>query len=126
MAIGSKYAALTQWLKSCGRDSVRLSFEQLNTIIHIPNYAYKDRPSWANLSKPSSFCSGWINAGYIVSSISLREQWVVFSRGDATERTIKLRLQQKQIDCKTITDVIQCGYDCYNDMANDQNHRYLS
>ena len=82
MGIGSKYAPLTEWLQNCGKDRVRLSFEELNTIIQMPNYAYRDRPSWANLSKPSSFCSGWINAGYIVSAISLQEQWVEFSRGE--------------------------------------------
>lgn len=40
MAIGSKYAPLTQWLQECGEDRVRLTFEKLNNIITIPNYAY--------------------------------------------------------------------------------------
>ncbi len=75
MAVGSKYAPLTEWLQQCGKDSVRLTFDELNEIITIPNYAYKDRPSWANLTKPTSFCSGWISAGYLVDAISLQEQW---------------------------------------------------
>ena len=126
MAIGNKYTQLTEWLQNYGKDRVRLSFEKLNTIIQIPNYAYKDRPSWANLSKPSSFCSSWINAGYIVSAISLQEQWVEFSRGEIKGRIVTQRFQLKQTDNKAIAVVLQCGYDCYNDIATDSNHRYLS
>ena len=126
MGIGSKYAPLTEWLQNCGKDSVRLSFEELNTIIQMPNYAYRDRPSWANLSKPSSFCSGWINAGYIVSAISLQEQWVEFSRGETKRRMVTQRFQLRRTDNNAITAALQCGYDCYDDIATDPNHRYLS
>ena len=73
MAIGSKYAPLTEWLQQCGKNSVRLTFDEINEIITIPSYAYKDRPSWANLTKPTSFCAGWINAGYLVDTINLQE-----------------------------------------------------
>lgn len=125
MAIGNKYTQLTEWLQNCGKDRVRLSFEKLNTIIQIPNYAYKDRPSWANLSKPSSFCSSWINAGYIVSAISLQEQWVEFSRGEIKGRTVTQRFQLKQTDNKAIAVVLQCGYDCYNDMSQSCNSQSL-
>lgn len=74
MAIGEKYAPLGNWLKEHGGDSVKLTFDELNQIIPIPNHAYKNRPSWANLSNPASFCSSWISAGYVVDSISLEEQ----------------------------------------------------
>ena len=77
MAIGEKYAPLGNWLKEHGGDSVKLTFDELNQIIPIPNHAYKNRPSWANLSNPASFCSSWISAGYVVDSISLEEQWGV-------------------------------------------------
>ena len=33
MAIGSKYTPLTQWLQECGEDSVRLTFDELNTCL---------------------------------------------------------------------------------------------
>ena len=47
MAIGEKYAPLGNWLKEHGGDSVKLTFNELNQIIPIPNHAYKNRPSWA-------------------------------------------------------------------------------
>lgn len=74
MAIGEKYAPLGNWLKEHGGDFVKLTFDELNQIIPIPTHAYKNRPSWANLSNPASFCSSWISAGYVVDSISLEEQ----------------------------------------------------
>ena len=67
MAIGEKYAPLGNWLKEHGGDSVKLTFDELNQIIPIPNHAYKNRPSWANLSSPASFCSSWISAGYVLT-----------------------------------------------------------
>lgn len=71
MAIGEKYAPLGKWLKEHGGDSVKLTFDELNRIIPIPNHAYKNRPSWANLSNPASFCSSWISVGYVVDSIAI-------------------------------------------------------
>ena len=87
MAIGEKYAPLGNWLKEHGGDFVKLTFDELNQIIPIPNHAYKNRPSWANLSSPASFCSSWISAGYVVDSISLEEQWVVFRKGEVQGHT---------------------------------------
>lgn len=87
MAIGEKYAPLGNWLKGHAGDSVKLTFDELNQIIPIPNHAYMNRPSWANLSSPASFCSSWISAGYVVDSISLEEQWVVFRKGEVQSHT---------------------------------------
>lgn len=126
MAKGSKYAPLTKWLQQCGKESVRLTFAELNEIITIPNYAYKDRPSWANLTKPSSFCSGWMNAGYIVGAISMQEQWVEFCRGEAKGHSVRPRSIIKKTDHKAIAAALQCGYACYDDISTDPNHRYLS
>lgn len=126
MAVSSKYAPLTEWLQQCGKDSVRLTFDELNEIITIPNYAYKDRPSWANLTKPTSFCSGWISAGYLVDTINLQERWVVFRKGETKGHSLKPGLLAKQSNPKTITAALQCGYNCYDGIATDPNHRYLS
>jgi len=81
MAIGDKYASLTSWLQRCGQESIHLSFRELNTIIEIPDCAYRNRPSWSNPQKPSSFNSAWLNAGYRVSAVDLNEQWVEFTQG---------------------------------------------
>lgn len=41
MAIGEKYVPLGNWLKEHGGDSVKLTFDELNQIIPIPNHAYE-------------------------------------------------------------------------------------
>ena len=126
MAIGEKYAPLGNWLKEHGGDSVKLTFDELNQIIPIPNHAYKNRPSWANLSNPASFCSSWISAGYVVDSISLEEQWVVFRKGEVQGHTHHSKPPYHVVDQKKLAEAIQAGYECYDSMKDDPHHRYLS
>lgn len=126
MAIGEKYAPLGNWLKEHGGDSVKLTFDELNQIIPIPNHAYKNRPSWANLSNPASFCSSWISAGYVVDSISLEEQWVIFRKGEVQSHTHHSKPPYRIVDQKKLAEAIQAGYECYDSMKDDPHHRYLS
>ena len=126
MAIGEKYAPLGNWLKEHGGDSVKLTFDELNQIIPIPNHAYMSRPSWANLSNPASFCSSWISAGYVVDSISLEEQWVVFRKGEVQGHTHHSKPPYCVVDQKKLAEAIQAGYECYDSMKDDPHHRYLS
>lgn len=126
MAIGEKYAPLGNWLKEHGGDFVKLTFDELNQIIPIPNHAYKNRPSWANLSNPASFCSSWISAGYVVDSISLEEQWVVFRKGEVQGHTHHSKPPNRVVDQKKLAEAIQAGYECYDSMKDDPHHRYLS
>ena len=126
MAIGEKYAPLGKWLKEHGGDSVKLTFDELNQIIPIPNHAYKNRPSWANLSNPASFCSSWISAGYVVDSISLEEQWVIFRKGEVQSHTHHHTPPYRVVDQRKLAEAIQAGYECYDSMEKDPHHRYLS
>ena len=126
MAIGEKYAPLGKWLKEHGGDSVKLSFDELNQIIPIPNHAYKNRPSWANLSNPASFCSSWISAGYVVDSISLEEQWIIFRKGEVQSHTHHHKPPYRVVDQRKLAEAIQAGYECYDSMEGDPHHRYLS
>ena len=126
MAIGEKYAPLGKWLKEHGGDSVKLTFDELNQIISMPNHAYKNRPSWANLSNPASFCSSWISAGYVVDSISLEEQWVIFRKGEVQSHTHHHKPPYRVVDQKKLAEAIQAGYECYDSMKDDPHHRYLS
>lgn len=126
MAIGDKYVPLTSWLQHCGQKSIHLSFHELNTIIEIPDWAYRNRPSWANLTKPSSFSSSWLNAGYIVSAINLNEQWVEFVQREPKSLQGSQSPSAKTITPNVLTSLLQCGYDCYDAIASDSNHRYLS
>lgn len=126
MAIGDKYASLTSWLQRCGQESIHLSFRELNTIIEIPDCAYRNRPSWANLTKPSSFSSAWLNAGYIVSAVNLNEQWVEFTRGQPKSQHSNRVLSIKAINSNVFAALLRCGRSCYDAIASDPNHRYLS
>ena len=126
MAIGEKYAPLGKWLKEHGGDSVKLTFDELNQIISMPNHAYKNRPSWANLSNPASFCSSWISAGYVVDSISLEEQWVIFRKGEVQSHTHHHKPPYRVVDQRKLAEAIQTGYECYDSMEGDPHHRYLS
>lgn len=126
MAIGEKYAPLGNWLKEHGGDFVKLTFDELNQIIPIPNHAYKNRPSWANLSNPASFCSSWISAGYVVDSINLEEQWVVFRKGEVQGHTHHSKPPYRVVDQKKLAEAIRAGYECYDSMKDDPHHRYLS
>ena len=126
MAIGEKYAPLGKWLKEHGGASVKLTFDELNQIIPIPNHAYKNRPSWANLSNPASFCSSWISAGYVVDSISLEEQWVIFRKGEVQSHTHHHKPPYRVVDQRKLAEAIQAGYECYDSMEDDPHHRYLS
>ena len=126
MAIGEKYAPLGKWLKEHAGDSVKLTFDELNQIIPIPNHAYMNRPSWANLSSPASFCSSWISAGYVVDSISLEEQWVVFRKGEVQSHTHHHKPPYRVVDQRKLAEAIQAGYECYDSMKDDPHHRYLS
>lgn len=126
MAIGDKYASLTSWLQRCGQESIHLSFRELNTIIEIPDCAYRNRPSWSNPQKPSSFNSAWLNAGYRVSAVDLNEQWVEFTQGQSKSRISNHPLSIKAIDPNIFAALLHCGYDCYDATTSDPNHRYLS
>ena len=113
MARGGKYAALTEWLQECGKDTVHLSFEKLNDIITIPNYANKDRPSWANCTTTNAtpFQRSWISAGYVIGAISLPERWVEFARSgiaiNASRRTTSAtRMQHRAAPTTTEEELL--------------------
>ena len=126
MAVGSKYAALTQWLQDSNNASVRMTFDELNKIITIPNHAYTLRASWANPISPASFSSGWQNAGYIVAAVNLQEQWVEFQKGTAKGYEMLPKATPRRATPKAINEVLACGYSCYDSIGMDPNHRYLS
>ena len=86
MARRKKYTVFTEWLQQCGKDSITLTFDELNDIVSIPPSALYDRPSWANCTTAhgTPFQHGWLDAGYSVTNISLTEKWVTFSKDNIT------------------------------------------
>ena len=86
MARRKKYTVFTEWLQQCGKDSITLTFDELNDIVSIPPSALYDRPSWANCTTAhgTPFQHGWLDAGYSVTNISLTEKRVTFSKDNIT------------------------------------------
>ncbi len=132
----NKYVALTQWLQGCKNDTVTITFGELNGIITVPAYAYKNRPAWANCTTQNgtSFQRGWLNAGYRVTGVSLREQWVEFSKGDVVVTPyIQESVTAKEEGCLNfdieqtrLQKVIDNGKAFYNSIEGMPHHRYLS
>lgn len=127
MAIKSKYDVLTKWLQECGCDTVRLTFDELNSIITIPQYAYYDRGAWANCTtkNASPFHRSWQNAGYRVSDIILNEKWVEFSKDCESIVFEKKPLPLKKIEKGTIPttpleELLLCVPDKFKDLESDE------
>lgn len=79
----NKYGPLCDYLKRCGKSSVRLTFQEIEDIIgdKLPMSAYKYYAWWGNrkLTKHSQV-KAYMEAGYQVDSFNLVEKWVIFIR----------------------------------------------
>jgi hypothetical protein len=79
----SKYSGLTGYLRFRGAFTkvVKLRFARIDGIIgeNLPMSAYKSEAWWANV--PSSpHAKGWLDAGWEVREVNLKEGYVVFHR----------------------------------------------
>ena len=61
-----------------------------------------------------------------MDSISLEEQWVVFRKGEVQGHTHHSKPPYRVVDRKKLAEAIQAGYECYDSMKDDPDHRYLS
>jgi len=82
-----KYTPLSHWLKNQLADRVQLSFDEIEDedIIgaELPRSAKEHREWWANETDPKSRhcqCRAWIIEGWIVESVDLEKEIVVFRR----------------------------------------------
>ncbi len=131
MPIGRKYIKITEWLANCGKNRVRLTFQQLNDISTLPASAYSARPLWANSGQ--SFSSSWLSANYKFTSISMSGQWVEFTLQSGQERYHKasaLHVRPSNdtagTDGQLLHKLIDCGRSCIDTIHSDPNHRYRS
>lgn len=68
MPLGDKYKAFTEYLLQSGKDTVTLSFQQLEEITGgLPPSVYKYPSFWLDSNK-HSFSYGWHNAGYRIQA----------------------------------------------------------
>lgn len=77
----SKYHDLYLFLESRLDNIVRLSFEDIESIIstNLPKSAYQHRAWWANGDNSHSHASIWQDAGYKVDEVHFND-YVVFKR----------------------------------------------
>jgi hypothetical protein len=79
----SKYEALARYLKFRGSftDVVKLSFARIDGIIaeNLPMSAYKTE-GWWNNTATNVHAKAWLEAGWSVEEVNLKEGYVVFRR----------------------------------------------
>jgi hypothetical protein len=79
----SKYSGLTSHLKFRGAFTrlVRLSFARIDGLIgsNLPMSAYRDEKWWGN-SASSAHARAWLDAGWEVQQVNLKEGFVVFRK----------------------------------------------
>ena len=79
-----KYGPLRDYLKRCGKPSLKLSYKEIEDIIgtELPSSAYTYKEWWSNRKPYVSQSKAYLDAGYFVEDHNLIEQWVVFSKLD--------------------------------------------
>lgn len=79
----NKYEALTSYLRfrAAFTDTVKLSFAQIDGIIgdNLPLTAYRSTEWWEN-SPSNVHAKAWVNAGWKVEEVNLKEAYVVFKK----------------------------------------------
>ena len=79
----SKYEGLERHLKfrAAFTSLVKLSFARIDGLIgsNLPMSAYKDSMWWSNTSS-SAHAKAWLNAGWEVQEVNLKEGYAVFKK----------------------------------------------
>ena len=79
----SKYDGLERHLKfrAAFTNSVKLSFARIDGLIgsNLPMSAFRDTTWWSN-SSSSAHAKAWLNAGWEVQEVNLKEGYVVFKK----------------------------------------------
>lgn len=96
----NKYEALTRYLRfrATFTDTVRLSFAQIDGIIgdNLPLGAYRSTEWWKN-TPDTAHAKAWLDAGWKVVEVNLKEAYVVFQR-IRTRQVAKPEREKKKAD----------------------------
>jgi len=79
------YPLLEQYLRKLptSEEEVTLTFERIEEILkdRLPRSAHEDSPWWGNQKQGLQIESNpWMDAGWMVEIVNLREKWVRFVR----------------------------------------------
>ena len=78
-----KYMKLKNYLQETGKIEIRLSFSEIEKILDFPldASAFQYREFWANCTaSPKAY--SWLDAGYELISLDLKEKTLVFKQKD--------------------------------------------
>ena len=93
----SKYVGLTGYLRFRGAftQNVKLSFARIDGIIgeNLPMGAYRSEKWWDN-SQSSPHARGWLDAGWEVQEVNLKEGYVLFRKVKQIQTRRKRALTQ--------------------------------
>ncbi len=80
-----KYEPLEKYLRAlpASQDQVTLSFESIDQFLNdpLPPSAHEHRSWWSNQKQGTHVeALAWMDAGWMVDTVDLREKWVRFVR----------------------------------------------
>lgn len=82
MPKGDKYVGLQKFLDKSGQPMIKLSFEEIENIIHdsLPPSAYKYSEAWWSNNNDHSQAISWLDAGYETDFVTdtCKENNIVF------------------------------------------------
>jgi hypothetical protein len=81
----NKFAPLEQYLRGLpsGQEDVTVTFALIEQMLKeaLPELAYAERSWWGNQQQGTYVESiAWMDAGWLVDTVDLREKWVKFVR----------------------------------------------
>ncbi|HET7848573.1 MAG TPA: hypothetical protein VFL51_05870 [Pseudolabrys sp.] len=78
----SKYTPLADYLKGQGRDSVPMTFAEIERVtgVKLPPSARKHRPWWSNNPHNSAMTRVWLDAGFESEQVDMQKRKLVFKR----------------------------------------------
>jgi hypothetical protein len=81
MPKGDKYVGLTRYLKQCGKDSISLSFSEIEGKIGdtLPPSADKHTAFWSN-TRTHSVAYGWLDADFRTEDVNLKNRVITFKK----------------------------------------------
>jgi len=110
----SKYEPLETFLKNKGLTRIRMSFGEIEALIHdkLPPSARKHRAWWSNNPSNSVITHAWLGAGYRTAEVDLGGEKVTFVRSErATAATPARPVRHPVFGCMKGTVTIPEGTD---------------
>lgn len=79
--VGKKYRYLSDFLYNSNKDSVELTFDEIEGIINekLPDSAHRHREFWSN-TESHSIAISWMSVGYKTVKVDILNQYVVFEK----------------------------------------------